>query len=128
MSWLGRTIRGYVLWTYERGSLHYDIMVTLILLFIFLAPLRFDFKDKPLERAEHQTGVLVTQDGPNTVYQVDATARDPQGQLIVSVENPEAGLERVIQEIAGEVEIVRYERVTDRKGKIVAYKAWVKRR
>src|SRR3990172_6763394 len=113
MGWLGRTIRGYILWTYERGSLHYDILVTLILLFIFLAPLRFDFKDKPLERAAHQTGVLVTQDGQNTVYQVDATARDPQGQLIVSEQNPEAGLHRVIEEIAGEVEFVRYERVTD---------------
>ena len=47
MSRLGRTIRGYILWTYQRGSLHYDILVTLILLFIFLAPLRIDFKDKP---------------------------------------------------------------------------------
>jgi len=128
MSWLGRTIRGYILWTYERGSLHYDILVTLILLFIFLVPLRFDFKDKPLERAAHQTGVLVTQDGQNTIYQVDATARDQRGQLIVSDENPEAGLHRVIEEIAGEVEIARYERVTDRSGKVVAYKAWVKRR
>jgi hypothetical protein len=128
MSWLGRTIRGYILWTYERGSLHYDIMVTLILLFIFLAPLRFDFKDKPLERTAHQTGVLVTQEGPNIIYQVDATARDQHGQLIVSDNNPEAGLHRVIEEIAGEVEITRYERVTDRGGKVIAYKAWVKRR
>ncbi len=128
MSWLGRTIRGYILWTYERGSLHYDILVTLILLFIFLAPLRFDFKDKPQERVTHPTGVLVTQDGQNLIYQVDATARDPHGQLIVSESDPEAGLHRVIEEIAGEVEIVRYERVTDRSGKVVAYKAWVKRR
>lgn len=128
MGWLGRTIRGYILWTYERGSLHYDILVTLILLFIFLAPLRFDFKDKPLERTAHQTGVLVTQDGQNIIYQVDAAARDQRGQLIVSDSDPEAGLHRVIEEIAGEVEIARYERVTDRAGKVVAYKAWVKRR
>ena len=128
MSRLGRTIRGYILWTYERGSLHYDILVTLILLFIFLAPLRFDFKDKPLERTAHQTGVLVTQDGPNLIYQVDATARDQHGQLIVGESDPEAGLHRVIEEIAGEVEIVRYEPVKDRSGKVVAYKAWVKRR
>ena len=128
MSWLGRTIRGYILWTYERGSLHYDILVTLILLFIFLAPLRFDFKDKPQERATHPTGVLVTQDGQDLIYQVDATARDPQGQLIVNESDPQAGLHRVIAEIAGEVEITRYERVKDRGGKVVAYKAWVKRR
>ena len=128
MGWLGRTIRGYILWTYERGSLHYDIMVTLILLFIFLAPQRINFKDKPLERTAHQTEVLVTQDGPNFIYQVDAAARDQRGQLIVAEDNPEAGLRRVIEEIAGEAEILHYERVTDRSGKVVAYKAWVRRR
>ncbi|HEV2021123.1 MAG TPA: hypothetical protein VGQ94_01200 [Terriglobales bacterium] len=128
MGWLGRTIRGYILWTYARGSLHYDIMVTLILLFIFLAPLRINFNDKPRERATHQTGVLVTQDGPYIIYQVDATASDERGQPIVGDANPEAGLHRVIEEIAGEVEIAHYERVTDRSGKVVAYKAWVKRR
>ena len=128
MSWLGRTIRGYILWTYERGSLHYDIMVTVILLFLFLGPLYIDFNDKPRERVAHQTGVLVTQDGPNILYQVDAGARDQSGRLIVAADHPEAGLQRVIGEIAGEVEIVRYEQVKDRGGKVVAYKAWVKRR
>ena len=128
MSWLGRTIRGYILWTYERGSLHYDIMVTIILLFIFLAPYRINFKDKPLERATHQTGVLVTQDGQNILYQVDAAASDQHGQPIIRDDSPEAGLHRVIEEIAGEVDIVKWERVTDRSGKVVAYKAWVKRR
>ena len=128
MGWLGRTIRGYILWTYERGSLHYDLMVMLILLFVFLAPLRINFKDKPLERTAHQTGVLVTQDGQNLIYQVDAAARDERGQLIVGEDNPEAGLHRVIEEIGGEAEILRYERVTDRSGRVVAYKAWVRRR
>lgn len=128
MGGLGRTIRGYILWTYDRGSLHYDIMVTLILLFIFLAPLRVNFKDKPLERATHQTGVLVTQDGQSILYQVDAAASDQSGRPIIRDDSPEAGLHRVIEEIAGEVDIVRWERVTDRSGKVVAYKAWVKRR
>ena len=34
MNSIWRTIRGYILWSYERGSLHYDVMVTLILLFV----------------------------------------------------------------------------------------------
>ena len=129
MGWLGRTIRGYILWSYERGSLHYDLMVTLILLFVFLAPLRINFKDKPLERTAHQSDVLVTPDGHGGfIYQVDATARDEHGQLIVGEDNPKAGLQRVIEEIAGEVEIVDYKPVTDRPGHVVAYKAWVRRR
>jgi hypothetical protein len=42
-----KTIKGYIWWTYERGSFHYDVMVTVILLFIFLAPRVIDFRDKP---------------------------------------------------------------------------------
>jgi hypothetical protein len=43
-----QTIRSYVLWTHNRGSIHYDVMVTVILLFIFLTPLWVDFRDKPV--------------------------------------------------------------------------------
>ena len=59
MGAIWRTIRGYILWSYERGSLHYDIMVTLILLFIFVSPHFINFKDKPVERNPHLTGVVV---------------------------------------------------------------------
>jgi hypothetical protein len=34
---------------------------------------------------------------------------------------------RVIEPIAGEVEITRYEPVHDAKGKVVGYKVWVTR-
>ena len=33
-----RTIRDYIFWSYERGTIQYDVMVTLILLFVFLSP------------------------------------------------------------------------------------------
>src|SRR5256885_2550145 len=59
MGAIWRTIRGYILWSYERGSLHYDIMVTLILLFVFISPRFINFKDKPVERNPHLTGVVV---------------------------------------------------------------------
>ena len=35
---IGQLLRGYVFWTYERGSIHYDVMVTLILIFMFVSP------------------------------------------------------------------------------------------
>src|SRR4051794_41005250 len=38
MSRVWQTIRGYFLWTYDRGGVHYDVMVSLILAFVFLAP------------------------------------------------------------------------------------------
>jgi hypothetical protein len=117
-----QTIRSYILWTYERGSMQYDIMVTLILAFIFLAPIWVNFKDKPIERMPQQTGVVVFPDGQSGfIYQIDASAvkGDPASF--------EADMLRVIEPIAGEVDITRYEAVRDARGHVVAYKVWVSR-
>ena len=59
MNAIWRTIRGYILWSYERGTIHYDIMVTLILIFVFLSPYWINFKDKPIERNPHPQVVIV---------------------------------------------------------------------
>jgi len=45
-----RTIRSYILWQHERGTLHYDVMVTLILIFIFARPYWINYNDKPAPR------------------------------------------------------------------------------
>ncbi len=123
MSRILKTIRSYILWTHERGSMQYDIMVTLILAFIFITPYWMNFKDKPVERNPHQSGVVVIPDGQSGfVYQVDASAvtgTDP--------DSIESGLLRVIEPIAGEVNITKYEAIRDAHGKVIAYKAWVSR-
>lgn len=122
MSRIWKTIRGYILWTYERGSMQYDVMVTLILAFIFITPYWINFKDKPIERTPHQTGVVVFPDGQSGfIYQIDASA--VQGDPATF----EDDLLRVIEPIAGEVEITKYEPVRDAKGQLVAYKVWVTR-
>ena len=116
---LGQTIKGYLWWTYPRGSVHYDIMVTLILAFIFLAPLFLNFRDKPVERSPHQTEVVVQQVDDGFLYKVDASAiKRAEG------ENLQDALLRVIEPVAGEITIDRYEPVTDSKHKVVAYKVW----
>jgi hypothetical protein len=38
MAKTGATIRNILVWTYERGTLQYDIICALILAFIFLVP------------------------------------------------------------------------------------------
>lgn len=43
--WL-TSLKRFILWDYRRGSLQYDIMVGLILAFIFLTPREF-FRDQP---------------------------------------------------------------------------------
>ncbi len=118
-----RTIRGYILWTYERGSMQYDVMVTLILAFIFLAPYWVNFKDKPVERTPHQTGVVVSPDGKNGfLYQIDASAVSGKDDAAIRQD-----LLRIIEPISGEVDVASYEPVRDASGKVIAYRVRVSR-
>jgi hypothetical protein len=123
MNAIWRTIRGYILWQYERGTLHYDIMVTLILIFIFFSPRLINFNDKPIGRNPHPTEVEVTTDAEGRLlYQVAASSitpgddRDVRDQLL-----------RIIEPISGAVSIVSYEAVDDHKGHVQNYKVLVKR-
>ncbi len=43
---VGRTLRGLLLWEYDRGSWQYDLMVVLILIFVFATPAVW-FDDQP---------------------------------------------------------------------------------
>ena len=124
-----KLIRNYIFWAYERGSFHYDVMVTAILIFMFVSPHLIDFKDKPVETvALHASEVLVREAGTSGgssrfIYQVRAD--DMSGART----DPErrAAILRVIEPISGEVSLERYEPIRDAQGKIVAYNAWVLR-
>ena len=124
-----RVLRSYVFWTYERGSFHYDVMVTLILLFLFVAPRFIDFKDRPVETVPlHASEVLVKEAGhvgqsSQFVYQVRA---DDMNGAATDAEKRAAML-RLIEPISGEVAIDHYQEVKDTHGKVVAYDAWVLR-
>jgi hypothetical protein len=126
---MGKILRSYLFWTYERGSFHYDIMVTLILLFLFVAPRFIDFKDKPVETVALQSSeVLVkeagtTDNGSLFIYQI--RAEDMQGAATDS--DRQAAILRLIEPISGEVTLQRYEPVHDAQGKVIAYNAWVVR-
>jgi hypothetical protein len=123
MNRIWRTIRGYILWTHDRGSMHYDVMVTLILAFLFVTPYFINFKDKPVARTPHQTEIVVLPDGSKGfIYQVEAAAVRGDDDSAIR-----GSLERIIEPISGEVEIRRFEAVRDNKGRIIAYKAWVRR-
>ena len=119
MSKFGQTVKGYFWWTYPRGSVHYDVMVTLILAFIFLAPIWVNFRDKPQERPPHQTEVIVQQEGDGFVYKVDASAVKAGSDAEIR-----ESLLRIIEPVAGEVTIDRYEPVRDGNHNLIAYKVW----
>ena len=126
---MANLIKSYFFWTYERGSFHYDVIVTAILLFMFVTPRFVDFKDRPVETAAlHSSEVLVKEAGmkgssPRFVYQVRA---DDMGNAHGDAEI-RAGILRLVEPISGEVTIERYEAVRDASGRVMAYNAWVLR-
>lgn len=123
MNAIWRTIRGYILWQYERGTLHYDIMVTLILIFVLFSPRLIDFNDKPIGRNPHPTDVVVTTDAAGQlVYQIEASAISPADDR-----NERDQFLRIIEPISGAVSIVSFETVKDRKGRVQGYKVVAKR-
>lgn len=130
MNEIWRTIRGYILWSHERGTIQYDVMVTLILLFVFLSPLWINFKDKPVERNPHPTGVVVVPEkSGGFIYQIEASAvttqdkdKDKKDEVMLRDE-----LMRVIEPISGEVAISKIEPQFDKGGHLVSYKVWVQR-
>ena len=97
MNAIWRTIRGYILWSYERGTIQYDIMVTVILLFVFLSPYWINFKDKPIERNPHPTGVVVIPDAAGGfIYQIEGSAVVGREEAAIR-----AQLLRIIEPISG---------------------------
>lgn len=115
------TIRSYILWQHERGTLHYDIMVTLILIFLFFSPRLIDFNDKPISRYPHPTEVTVTTDAQGHLfYQVAASAVNPAGDV-------HDQLRRIIEPISGAITIVNYESVTDHNGAVQNYRVQARR-
>ena len=122
MSRIWRTLKGYVFWTYDRGSFHYDVMVTLILAFILIAPRFIDFKDQPAAYLPHRVAVVTTEARQETVYEVEAAQVDAQDQDMVRL-----NFQRALRPVAGSVIIDHLEAVRDDSGHIVAYRAWVRK-
>ena len=118
MNAIWRTIRSYILWQHERGTLHYDIMVTLILIFIFFSPRVINFNDKPVARDPHPTEVVVTSDAEGRlIYQVAASAVNAGDDKAVRKQ-----LLYIIEPISGAVSISSCEAIFDQKGKIQSYR------
>jgi hypothetical protein len=124
-----KLINSYIFWAYERGSVHYDVLVTAILLFMFVSPHIINYNDKPVETAAlHASEVLVKEAGTaggssRFMYQIRA---DDMGTATTDAER-KAAILRVIEPISGEVTIDHYEPVYDAQHKVVAYNAWVLR-
>jgi hypothetical protein len=119
---VGRILKSYFYWTYERGSFHYDVMVTLILAFIFITPFLWNYGDRPQPDPIAANSVLVNLAAPGSyVYDV------PVGNIHADGAPLDAQLQQQIQAVSGTVTMDRYEAVKEPGGKILTYRVWAHR-
>jgi hypothetical protein len=118
----------YFYWTYTRGSFHYDIMVTCILLFIFVTPLFWNYGDKPSPAGGPPHPMQVAgNDGQGVIVTVPAS----DVSLDLHTTAPDAvvkkALRKAIEPVTGDdVFIVHWETATDAQGNS-AWKVWAHR-
>jgi hypothetical protein len=119
-----KILKSYLFWTYPRGSFHYDVMVTLILAFIFLSPFLINYRERPQETPATSSEVLVKGNGPGAfIFDIGADqVPDKTGDAALR----EQLLER-IQVISGPVQVERYSALKDASGKVTEYRVWVHR-
>jgi hypothetical protein len=120
---MGRILKSYLFWTYERGSFHYDVMVTLILAFIFVTPHLWNYGDHPAVGNFAPSEVVVRSAGENAfTYQIPA--EQVRGNSSAPFEDR---LEQSIGRISGPMVIDHYDTLKDASGKVTAYKVWAHR-
>lgn len=119
-------LKSYFYWTYRRGSFHYDVMVTLILLFIFVTPQLWNFGARPTPLIGPMHPIQVSANGGHgVIFTVQASdVRIPPGAPPSVVKN---ALRAAIEPVTGDaVFIERWETVTDPQGHL-AWRIWTHR-
>ncbi len=117
-------LKSYLFWTYPRGSFHYDVMVTLILVFLFVSPRLINYRDQPQETLTSTKDILVRANGTNAwIYQIggdQVAGTSDEAKL-------KAELLQRIQAISGNVQIDRYVDQKDARGQVTQYRVWAHR-
>ena len=112
---LGRLIYRGIFWGAERATWQYDVMVALILGFIFLTPRSF-FGDRPAEAAPGDLAV-VSSGGGETVYELRAELMERERAGSV-----EQVARRVLAKATGKpVRVLRVVPHQDGTGQVISY-------
>jgi hypothetical protein len=118
-------IRNYIFWKYNRGSLHYDVMVSLILAFIFVTPHLWNYRDHPVADNLAPTTVLVRPTASGVIYEIPADQVHPATGVLAG--NMNAPLAAAIAPVSGPVTVDKWEPLKDASGTVTAYKVWAHR-
>jgi len=101
-------VLSYFYWTYPRGCFHYDVMVTLILAFIFITPHLWSYGDRPQPISHLKHPMQVTgvggQDEPHMIVTIDAA--DVQAPAGVTPGEMKRILRKAIEPVTGDAVFV----------------------
>ncbi|MGP8271663.1 MAG: hypothetical protein ACLQLH_16490 [Terracidiphilus sp.] len=126
---IGRILKSYFYWTYPRGSLHFDILVTLILLFIFLTPQipGWSFGDRPSAIGGPLHPIQVIGNDRGVIVVVRASDVNLDLRTTASYKVVKKALRKAIEPVTGDdVFIVHWETGIDAQGNPV-WKVWAHR-
>lgn len=123
-----KILKSYFFWTYPRGCFHYDVMVTLILAFIFITPHLWNYGDKPSNAGGPFHPIQVVGSGGHG-FIVTVQAEDVS--LPVNTREPDAvvkkALRKAIEPVTGDaVSVDKWETVEDAQGNLF-WKVWARR-
>lgn len=123
---MNKLLKSYFYWTYPRGNVHYDVMVTLILLFIFVTPQFWDFGDKPSRAPGPSHPIQVASDGTRSLL-ITISDIDVKAPPTASDSEIRRVLRKAIEPVTGDaVSVLRWETATDAQGNKV-WKIWARR-
>jgi hypothetical protein len=125
---MSKILKSYFYWTYPRGCIHYDIMVTLILLFIFVTPQFWNFGDRPSPSGGPLHPIqVVGNGGRGFVVTVQAADVDLDLNTQASKQVIKKALHKAIEPVTGDAVMVEYwETAQDTQGNWT-WKVWARR-
>jgi hypothetical protein len=118
-------LKSYFFWTYPRGCFHYDVMVTLILLFIFVTPWLWNYGAKQSLHEGPQHPIQVVNSGDHSLI-ITVQAADVSVELntTASYQVVKKALRKAIEPVTGDaVSVERWETGTDSQGNSV-WRVW----
>jgi hypothetical protein len=125
---LKEILLSYFYWTYQRGTFHYDVMVTLILAFIFITPWLWHYGDKPTPSGGPSHPIqVIGNDGQGVIVTIQASDVD----LDLHTSAPDVAVKKVlrkaIEPVTGDdVFVIHWETAIDAQGHSV-WKVWAHR-
>jgi hypothetical protein len=109
-------MKRFLLWSFERGSIQYDVICVVILAFIFITPATF-FDDRPDWMRIRALDPIIRQ------------GKDDDGKpvWVVKVSAEQDAIDRLKSSLGPDIAIFGTQPVADSYGRRVAYAFWVVR-